>query len=307
MISSDGHTSDRSFRGDAAIITSTMLWGLGTVVMKNVLGDTPDKMHVFVFNGIRLPIGVLFLFATEKIMGRRIALKREHFLLVAVISLIGALNSLFFLFGLNLTTATNTGIITATVPLFILIAAFVSRIERPTLFMIIGVVVGFFGALGITYQGGTFEVNPGDILIVTACAFMAVFTVMSKKILESYSPMTTAAWIFLFIFVYQLPFFIRELPAQSWSSISLWTWVNFAVAVIGPLYIANSFYYYAVHALGPSRVGSFNYLTPVFTLLFAFLISGEKVSLLQVAGLVVIITGIAITRKGAARRPPFRV
>jgi len=294
-------------RGDAAILTASVLWGLGTVLMKDVLGDSPGTLKIFVFNGLRLPLSVLLLFSAEKLSGRSVLMRTEHIGTFAAISFLGFINVLFFLFGLKLTSASNVGVITATVPLFILLAASMTGIEHPTGYTVIGVLIGFLGTMLVTFQGGVHSVNIGDFLILGACALMALFTVYSRKLLELYSPMVTAGWIFLFIFAYQSPFFLCELPSQSWSAISSGTWLNFAAIVIGPMFLANSLYYYSIRTIGPSRVGVYSYLTPIFTLLFAFLMRGETITFLHVVGLTIIITGITVTKKGPARRPPFRV
>ena len=52
-------------RGDIAIALTCALWGLGTVVIKNVIGDTPETLNIFVFNGLRLPIGAFLLYSAR--------------------------------------------------------------------------------------------------------------------------------------------------------------------------------------------------------------------------------------------------
>ena len=55
-------------------------------------------------------------------------------------------------------------------------------------------------------------------------------------------------------------------------------------------------YFYAIKKIGAIRVGIYNNLTPVFTVLLAYLLRGEEITLLKTAGLVVIILGIGITK-----------
>ena len=62
------------------------------------------------------------------------------------------------------------------------------------------------------------------------------------------------------------------------------------------LYTGYTLYYYGVSRLGPSKAGVYTNLTPVFTLIFAVLIRGEKILMIQIIGLAVIITGIGITK-----------
>jgi drug/metabolite transporter (DMT)-like permease len=210
-----------------------------------------------------------------------------------------------FLFGLQLTNASNAGVITATTPLFILIVTFFSGIEKPTVFTILGIAIGFVGALMLGWQGERFAVNTGDMIILLACGLMGAFTVFSKKIVSLYTPMVIAGWIFTFNFLYQLPFFIFKLPAQSWATIPSSTWINFAVSVVGPLYIANALYYYSLRTIGPSRVGVFTYLMPVFTLAFAYFLRHEAITFQKIMGLTVIVAGILVTKKKVYRRPIY--
>ena len=54
--------------------------------------------------------------------------------------------------------------------------------------------------------------------------------------------------------------------------------------------------YYSIKKIGPSRAGVYTNLTPVFTLLLAVLMRGEIITMLQIIGLGIIITGIGISR-----------
>jgi len=171
--------------------------------------------------------------------------------------------------------------------------------------MVFGIIVGFIGALILGWRGNTFAVNTGDMLILVACVLSGVYAVNAKRILSEYTPMVTAGWIFLFTFFFQLPFFFMKLPSQSWTTIPAGTWIDFTISIIGPLYIANAFYYYSLKSIGTTRVGLFSYLTPVFTLFFAYFLRHEAITFHQIAGLTVIIGGILVTRKRVYRRPIY--
>jgi len=290
-------------KGDLAIITACFLMGLGTVIIKNVLGDTPDRLGVFVFNGLRLPAMGAMLLAAERLLGNCIRIDREDRRYFAWLGLLGFVNMLAFMFGLKMTTASNTGIIMATVPLFILLVAFCTKIERPSRELIVGIAVGFVGALILNFRDGTFALNLGDMLILAACLLMAIFTVFAKRMLDKYNPLTTAGWIFLIMFLFQLPLFLLELPRVAWSAVSSETWINFGIALIGPLLLTNALYYYALKKIGPSRVGIYNNLTPVFTLFLALAIRNESISYVQLAGLAIILAGITITKLEGFSRP----
>ena len=152
--------------------------------------------------------------------------------------------------------------------------------------------------LALTFHKGGIAFNPGDILIVMACMAWAVYTVFGKTIVNKYPPMVATAWVYLFTSLYQLPLFFYQLPEQSFSRISGANWLNLGISTIGSVFIANSLYYFAINKIGPIRVGVYTNLTPVFTILMAILLRGETITALQIIWLVVIITGIAISRSG---------
>lgn len=282
---------------DMAMIATCILWGIGAVVVKNAIGDTPDTFRVFVFNGLRMPLVSLMLFAGVKVYGGSVALRKRDIPFVAWVSFAGMfLHIMTSLSGLKLSNASNMGIIFATVPLFTLLISFAAGIEKPTARLASGIIIGMTGVLALSWHNGGIALNPGDALLVASCLFWAFYTVYSKRILNSYSPVVAIAWVFFFASVYQMPVFLYQLRDQTWGTISASNWINLAIGTIGSYTIANALYYYAIHAIGPVRAGIYNNLTPGFTLLFAAVLRGEEITVQKIAGLAIILAGIAVTK-----------
>ena len=282
---------------DLAMIITCFLWGIGAVVVKNAIGDTPDTFRVFVFNGLRMPVVSLLLFGTVKIYGGSVRLRCEHIPLIAAVSFFGMfLHIVTSLIGLSMSSASNMGIIFATVPLFILIVSFITGIENPSKILVLGIFIGMSGVLALTYQDGKISFSTGNLLFLASCLFWALYTVFGKKILNTYMPLVAIAWVFFFASIYQLPIFIHQLMSQSWNTISIENWINLGIGTIGSYFIANTLYFYALQKIGPVRVGIYNNLTPVFTVILAHLLRGETITMLKIIGLVVILIGISITK-----------
>ena len=294
------HVNKQFGIADAALVLTTFLWGLNAVVTKNAVGDDPESFRVFVFNGLRIPAGSIILFLTVKLSGRPVGIRREHFPILDSVSFFGMfLFMTAFVAGLYMTSASNVGVINATIPLLILIVSFVSGIDKPTGRTLTGIAVGFLGMLFLTVKSGGLAVNPGDIIIFMSCICWAYYTVFAKKILNSYNPVLAIAWVYLLTSLFQLPLFLYQLPDQNWHAVSSANWINLGISIAGSLFVANTLYYFAIKHIGPSRTGVYTNLTPVFTLLLALVIRGETITLFQIAGLVVIIIGITITRTGS--------
>jgi len=281
------------------MIATTLLWGLSAVITKNAIGDTPETFRPYIFNGIRIPAGTLLLFAALKLSGKSAGIRKKHIPLIAAVSFFGMfVFSVLFVTGVNLTSASNTGIFNSTIPLFVLLLSFISKIERPVKRTVLGVCIGFLGMIAVTFNNGNLEFNTGDMLIIASCIAWAAYTVFTKKITNFYKPLTAIAWVCLFASIYQIPLFLHQLPEQSWSTISALNWFNCAVSAVGAVAAANILYYYAIERIGPSRVGVYINLTPVFTLIFAVTLRDEVITQFQILGLVIVITGIAVARSG---------
>lgn len=278
------------------MIVTCFLWGLNAVVTKNALGDAPEAFRTFVFNGLRIPAAALLLLVAAKASGRPAGISRKDFPLVAMVAFFGMfLFMMTFILGVSLTTVSNAGVINASTPLFIILVSVVTGIERPTGRTVLGMIVGMAGMLALARREGGFSLNAGDIFMLASCLAWAVHTVYGKRVVRRYNPIAATAWIYLLTSVFQLPFVIMQLPEQSWAAVSAANWLNLGISCVGSLFLANTLYYYAVERIGPSRVGVYTNLTPVFTLVLAALMRGEEITSGQVAGLVVIISGIVIS------------
>lgn len=236
-----------------------------------------------------------------KLQGETTVIRRKHIPLIAAVSFIGLfVFNVFFITGITRTSASNTGIFNATIPLFVLILSFITKIERPAKRTVLGICVGFLGMTAVTYENGNLEFNFGDLLIIASCIAWACYTVYTKKITKLYKPVTAVAWICLFAAIYQLPLFFHQLPEQTWVTVSALNWFYLVLSSTGSAVGANLLYYYAIERIGPSRAGVYIYLTPVFTLIFAVTLRDEVITLFQIIGLVIVMTGIAVTRTGGS-------
>ena len=288
---------NRFGKADIAMVATTFLWGLNTVISKNAVGDTPETFRVFIYNGLRIPGGTVLLFLVLIITGKSFVIHKKHLLFCAVLSFFGLFMFMAaFILGLSLTSSANTGVILAMTPILILVISLITGIERPTKRIIGGIIVGFSGMMVLTFNRGGLSFNVGDALILCSCLAWAIHTVYGKKMLSSYSPLVVIAWLYLFTSLYQLPFTFYHLPSQDFSSVTPLNWFYLIVSVVGSVILANTLYYYAVGKIGPSKAGVYTNLTPVFTLLLAVAIRSEAISIVQVSGLVLIVCGIALSK-----------
>ena len=170
------------------------------------------------------------------------------------------------------------------------------RIDRANLATIIGVVVGFAGLSLVLFEGGSLSVDSGSFLMMLATLCWASYAVFAKPVLDALPPIVVTAWMLIYGAVFQLPLAVHQLPAMQWEAL---TGINifyvFASALLS-LYSGYTLFLYAISHIGPARSGVYINLTPVFTLLLAVVVRHEAIRTVQIAGLAVILAGIAITK-----------
>lgn len=287
-------TERRFGSADLALILTTALWGLNAVLTKNAVGNSPSLFGVFTFNTIRIALGAVMIMAFQRVRGGSLAIKRRHLPYFAKLSFFGMfLFMVAFVAGIKLSSASNAGVYSSFIPLMILVVSFLSGIDHPTRNTTAGIIVGFAGMLLITFRHGSLHLHPGDLILFTLSLFWAIHTVFGKPMLQIYSPFTVTVWVYIFVIMYQLPFFIWEARGIDWSAISKASWLYLAVSAVCSTFLANSLFYIAVKSIGPVRTSVYTNLTPVFTILLAMLLRGESITTLQTAGFTLIFIGIA--------------
>ena len=124
----------------------------------------------------------------------------------------------------------------------------------------------------------------------------AVYAVFGKRVVDRHPPIVVAIWMLLFGSLYQLPLAIWQLPYQSWTALSGISILYVALSALLSIYVGYTMFFFAISQLGPIKTGVYTNLTPVFTIIFAALIRGENITVMQIIGLAIIILGIGITK-----------
>ena len=215
---------------------------------------------------------------------------------------IGSHNALAYL-GLNFTTATNGVILNSFIPVMIIALAWVFLRERLTRVQLAGVAVSLAGVLAILSQGSlaalaAFRLNGGDLLIILSMAMWSTYTILLR-----WRPPGLDTLSFLFVLAVigdtaMLPFWLAE---QALGYHVVWTWQAFvALASVGLFssVLAYLFWNRGVEQVGPQIAGLFVHLMPVFGVLLAWVFLDERLALFHLAGIGLILTGIAITSRG---------
>jgi len=207
-----------------------------------------------------------------------------------------------FISGINLTTAGNTALLLATIPVWVAALAALTGAERTGPLTWIGISLSVTGIVLVTTGGGQDlslggSTWLGDIMVVCGTFFYAFYTLKSKVLLGKYSPLQFTTWTMTVGATLLFIFSLGPLTAQDWSAVGVTGWGGLAYSAV--LAIVAGYYVWTngIQKLGAARTAIYNNLTPVTAMITGSLFLNEAITILQISGAALIICGLYITRK----------
>jgi drug/metabolite transporter (DMT)-like permease len=190
----------------------------------------------------------------------------------------------------------------ASMPIFVVLLAIRFKpSETVRGLRLVGFVVGLVGVgvlAGVHPEGGWWGAA-GTLAVVLASVSYAVGALWGQRLVHGASGLTLAATSMLGGLVVLLPFGLLQLP----SSVPGWkeTGSVIALAVIGTA-LAQIILYRVLRSDGAARVSLVTYLLPITALFYGVVLLGESLTWEELAGMVLILGGVALG-SGAVRFP----
>lgn len=285
-----------AIKGHLLAIFTVVCWGTTFISTKILLEDfSPIEILV-----TRFVIGLTVLY-----MIRPHALKlrhEEHRLYLVVAALSGI--TLYYLMeniALTYTYASNVGIITATAPFFAaILARFTIKNSHLSGPFFIGFILSMAGVLLISTEGGGMNFNPkGDMLALGAAVLWAVYAVVLKKICTfGYDLIVITREIFLYGIVLMIPPII--FMGFDIDLIYLTEPVNLANMLylgVGASALCFLTWNFATKYLGIVKTTVYIYVIPVITVITAYFVLNEPITMTKSIGIILAIVGLAISQK----------
>lgn len=292
----------RRFLAHAALLTANVIYGINYSVAKGLM---PDYLGPFAFIFCRV-LGALLLFWLLHTFFPREKIERKDFGRLILCGIFGiAANQLMFFYGLNLTTPINAAIIMTCNPILVLImSAWLIR-ERVTGLKVMGIVLGLSGALGLILHKNHLSLDSsnflGDLFIFFNASSYAVYLVIVKPLMKKYRPLTVIKWVFLFGFVFVLPFGLSQIGDVDWSQFTLEIWAAFAFVIICTTFIAYLFNIFALKELNPSVVSIYIYSQPLVATIVALLLHQDHLDWGKVIAAIFIFTGVFLVSRRSTK------
>jgi drug/metabolite transporter (DMT)-like permease len=289
------------------LVLAPLFWGGNVVAAKLVVGEIAP----FMLLAARCVLATLFIypFAARFLREDWPVVRRTWPVLMAFGAVGYALFNGFLYLGLQTTTAVNSAIEQASLPMLILGANFIFFKVRATPIQIVGVLLAIFGVILTATHGEparllTMDINIGDGFVILACLAYTGYTLALRfrpkvHIMSFMAVSFTGAALTSLVMLFTLGGGFADIAALSDASPTVWAVI--AYVAIFPSMFSQVAYARGVELVGANRAAPSHNLIPVFGTLGSVLILGEVLQPYHFVAAAIIVGGIVMA-EWAARR-----
>ena len=286
------------------LFLATLGWGSNTIASRLAVGEVSPMLLIFFRWGFVVVI-LLSLYWRQMIDEWPIIRPRLKWLLIMGGCGLSLFNAFFYI-AAHSTTAVNLGIIQSTMPGMILLGSFMFFGDRINRLQFSGLLLTLLGVGVIVTQGSLEQLmqltfNHGDLLMIFACSFYAMYTVGLKS-RPKISGMVMLAYFSVAAFLMTIPLMIFEsfiygtvMPGVKGFAIV------FYIAMV-PSFLSQSFFMRGVDLIGPGSAGLYANLVPIFSAIMAVLLLSEEFALFHLAAMLLVFGGIGLFEYQSRRK-----
>lgn len=273
------------------------IWGSTFVFTKMLLQNGLSPAQIFTLRFIIAYI-LLLAFALSRHRFRLFCKSLKDELLMMVLGITGG--SVYFLAenaAMLYTTATNTSLIVCSCPLFamLLFAIVYRHSERVSRLQAMGSVIACLGMAVVVLNGHfVLHLSPlGDMLAFAACLCWAVYSLLMKPATERYSSLFITRKVFFYGLLTIIPyyFFVPGFPSMEVLLRPEVLWNLLFLGVVASM-ICYVTWNWVISKLGAVVATNWVYFNPITTIIFAWWLLHEQITVWFLLGTVLILTGM---------------
>ncbi len=280
---------------DLEMLLVTLIWGGNFSVSKYAL----ERIPPLPFSALRFFSSSVLLLLIARRAGVATRLPRRTLWSLIGLGVVG--NTIYqtaFMTGLSMTSATNSAMIIASLPVVVALLGTLLGIERASAVLWTGVVLGTAGVgLVVAANGVRFDAQSlrGDLLVLFAVLCWSLYVVGVRRAGAGVNPL----WITAITAAAGTPgLVLLGLPGMlrlQWSLVTPKHWAAFGYAALLSLVLSYALYNRAVQAIGSGRTALYNCLTPLVAMLVAWLTLGEVPTGVQFVGVALVVSGVLVS------------
>ena len=288
-------------------MVTVVIWGTTFVFTKLLLIAGLTAAQIFTLRFL-IAYVLLLLYSLCKPSFRLLAYSVKDELLMLALGVTGG--SLYFLTentALNYTTTTNTSLIVCQCPLFAaLLVSIFYKSQRLNAMQTLGTVVAAIGVVVVVLNGHfILHLSPlGDLLALTACLCWAFYSLLMIPAARRYSTSFITRKVFFYGLVSMVPYFMLRPEMPQWEVICrpdvMWNLIFLGSIASLACFLAWN---WVMKRLGVVVTTNYVYLNPVVTIVFAWIILSEQITVYLLLGTVLILAGMYLADRKSLPAP----
>jgi drug/metabolite transporter (DMT)-like permease len=292
----------RSFRVYGAVVLSMIFWSFSFIWFKEA--NVWFKPITIVF--LRLVAAVVILTTYLLITRRFMKIRKEDRKLFFFLALFEP----FFYFlgeshGLTYVSPTTCSVIISTIPVIATIGAWLFFRERLRILNYAGIILSFLGIIAfVINRDGSLTFSSAGLAFLGLAVISAVgYNLILSRLVGAYSPVYIVNVQNVLGAIMFLPVFLitdlKDIHQGLFTFRSLLPVLELSLFASCGAFILFAF---SVRHMGISKANVFTNCIPVFTALFSFILFREKLSLQQIGGMVIVITGLFLSQANGHKK-----
>lgn len=286
-----------------ALAAAVLFWGVSFVATKVALGSLPPSAYMLLrFAVASVPFGIMLAFRPLPRLPMRVHVR------LALVALFEP--GLYFILeteGLARTSAAKASIIIAAIPVVVAIASRVLLRERMPRRAAVGGAASLVGVAVLVLADPAAGIDrlvarTGDLLVLGAVVAATFYMLTVRSIHTEVSTFHITALQVLYGTAFFSVYFLMVRPEVVWGSISLEAVAALAFLVIFATIAAFFAYNYALSKVTAGQAAVTLNGIPVVTAITAWVVLGERLTLLQMGGGLLVLAGVTVANVTVRRR-----
>jgi drug/metabolite transporter (DMT)-like permease len=203
----------------------------------------------------------------------------------------------FFLEGMQNTSAAEGAVLLATAPLLTYVFSVAGKLETFSLGGLFGTLLAFAGVSAVILGGaragsGTLV---GNLTVFTSAVIWALSTLQMRPLLTRYEPLPLLTASVPGALPLLIPYGALATSQTRWAELTTTTWANLVQITFGSGLIAFVCFYMGVKSVGPAIATRYQFFVPVIAAGISWIVFGRSLVGIQWLGIAGVIGGVAVT------------
>jgi drug/metabolite transporter (DMT)-like permease len=279
------------------LLVTVVIWSLNFTVTKYVLNH---HFRPLAYSGLRFSAAALLFVGLTWSREHSFQLRRKDIPFMVGAALIGiSLNQITFVYATKLTTATTVALIFGTLPIMTALFAALGGVERLHPRFSLAAAISFAGVclVALGAKGGISGDLWGYLLALVGAATWAAYSVAIAPLMTRYTASRISAYALTLGAIPVLAIGAPQLAGTDYAGLPTLVWGAFVYSLFFSLVFTNIMWFTAIDRVGAARSSLYANLQPFLGAIFALLILSESMTRYQVAGGLLIATGIILSRE----------